>query len=73
MVKFTTVLGAAMALGITAYAQQPVPYKTHLKVGDPAPEITFARTSAGQPFKLSDFKGKKTVVVAFFPAAFSGG
>lgn len=54
-------------------AQAPPAAKTHLKVGDAAPEIMFKGTSAGQPFKLSDFKGKKTVVVAFFPAAFTGG
>jgi hypothetical protein len=73
MVKIPCALGAALAFASLVPAQQPVSYKTHLKVGDAAPEITFARTSLGQPFKLSEFKGKKTVVVAFFPAAFSGG
>jgi peroxiredoxin len=29
-------------------------------------------TTAGNPFKLSDHRGK-TVVLAFFPAAFTGG
>jgi hypothetical protein len=73
MVKIQTVLGAALLSAALLPAQQPAPYKTHLRVGDPAPEISFARTSLGQPFKLSDYKGKKTVVIAFFPAAFSGG
>ena len=48
------------------------PPKTHLKVGDEAPDFTLPSTS-GQPVKLSDFRGKKTVVLAFFPAAFTGG
>jgi peroxiredoxin len=49
-------------------AQAP---KTHLKVGDTAPDFTLA-ASTGKPVSLHDFKGK-TVVVAFFPAAFTGG
>ncbi len=48
------------------------PPKTHLKVGDEAPDFTLPSTT-GQQIKLSDFRGKKTVVLAFFPAAFTGG
>lgn len=48
------------------------PPKTHLKVGDEAPDFTLPSTT-GQKVKLSDFRGKKTVVLAFFPAAFTGG
>ena len=65
-------LAGALACSVLS-AQAPPPQKTFLKVGDAAPDFTFKSTSAGQPFKLSDFKGKKTVVVAFFPAAFTGG
>jgi peroxiredoxin len=46
--------------------------KTHLKVGDSAPDFTLPST-AGQSVKLSDFRGKKNVVLAFYPAAFTGG
>ncbi|MBZ2183977.1 MAG: redoxin domain-containing protein [Bryobacter sp.] len=53
-------------------AQAPAPPKTHLKVGDAAPDFSVP-TTLGKPFKLSDFKGKNGVVVAFFPAAFTGG
>ncbi len=60
----------AAALGIAA-AQQVAPPKTTLKVGDPAPEVVL-RTTQGTTFKLSDHRGK-TVVLAFFPAAFTGG
>jgi len=54
------------------FAQQPPPQHTHLKVGDMAPDFTLPDTS-NHPVKLSDFKGKKNVVLAFFPAAFTGG
>ena len=53
-------------------AQAPAPPKTPLKVGDKAPEFKLASTKGGQ-VSLSDFSGKATVVLAFFPAAFTGG
>src|SRR5678809_168011 len=43
-----------------------------LKVGDPAPDFTLQATD-GKTYKLSDFKGKQAVVVAWFPRAFTGG
>jgi len=49
------------------------PPKTHLKVGDTAPDFELPSTQQGKKIKLSDFRGKKNVVVAFFPAAFTGG
>jgi peroxiredoxin len=67
----TNVLLSLAALALTAAAQAPAPPKTHLKVGDKAPDFTL-RTTAGTPFKLSEQAGK-TVVLAFFPAAFTGG
>ena len=51
---------------------QQAPPKTSLKVGDMAPDFTLPSTS-GKPVKLSDFRGKSAVVLAFFPAAFTGG
>ena len=42
------------------------------KVGDVAPEFSM-KGSDGKTYKLSDFKGKKAVVVAWFPKAFTGG
>lgn len=57
----------------TLWAQAPqTPPKTTLKVGDMAPDFTLPSTAGGQ-VKLSDFRGKKPVVLAFFPAAFTGG
>ncbi len=61
-----------IATATAALLAQANPPKTHLKVGDEAPDFTLPST-AGQPVKLSDFRGKKNVVLAFFPAAFTGG
>jgi cytochrome oxidase Cu insertion factor (SCO1/SenC/PrrC family) len=53
-------------------ASQPAPPKTHLKVGQAAPDFALTDTS-GKPVKLSDFKGQKNVVLAFYVLAFTGG
>lgn len=59
-------------------AAPPVP-KTHLKVGDKAPDFTLPSTIVSEDgrssvrYKLSDFKGKKNVVLAFYVLAFTGG
>ena len=58
-------------LSVVAVAQQP-PVKTHLKVGDAAPDFTL-RATDGKTYKLSDFKGKKNVVLAIYVLAFTGG
>ena len=60
-------------LGFTAIAQSaPVPPPMTLKVGDMAPDFTLPDT-AGNKVKLSDFRGKNNVVLAFFVLAFTGG
>lgn len=43
-----------------------------LAVGDMAPDFTLPG-SDGSNAKLSSFRGKKSVVLAFFPKAFTGG
>jgi thioredoxin-dependent peroxiredoxin len=43
-----------------------------LKVGDPAPDFEM-KGSDGKTYKLSDFKGKKPVVIAWYPKAFTQG
>ena len=60
-----------------AKAAPAVPH-TSLKVGQAAPDFTLASTIAGPDgrsvrYKLSDFKGKKNVVLAFYVLAFTGG
>ena len=56
----------------------PAPPKTHLKVGDAAPDFTLPSTIVGADnrsvrYKLSELKGKKNVVLAFYVLAFTGG
>ena len=43
-----------------------------LAAGDPAPPFRLAG-SDGKTYGLDDFKGKKAVVLAWFPKAFTGG
>ncbi len=47
-------------------------HAAELKVGDAAPDFSLA-ASDGSTYKLADFKGKKAVVVAWFPKAFTQG
>jgi peroxiredoxin len=73
-------LGQAAAQPPATQAPPPPPPPS-VKVGDTAPDFSLAWLApAGEPgkykpeqIKLSDFKGKQNVVVAFFPAAFSPG
>ena len=53
-----------------------MPSKSHaetrtVKVGDDAPDFTL-RTGNREEWHLADFRGKKNVVLAFVPFAFSG-
>ncbi len=47
-------------------------YGAALKVGDKAPDFTLP-DQHGNDVKLSDFLGKKNVVLAFYVLAFTGG
>ena len=60
----------------------PPPPPPAVKVGDAMPDFTLpylepSKEPGGRPqsrqVKLSDYKGKQAVVLAFFPAAFSPG
>lgn len=46
--------------------------KKGLKVGDIAPDFELKGTD-GKTYKLSEFKGKSPVVVAWYPKALTGG
>ena len=61
---------AAMAAALSAHGQ-PAQDPSALKVGDAAPAFSLPG-SDGKLHKLSDYKGK-TVVLAWFPKAFTGG
>jgi hypothetical protein len=59
-------------------AAPPAAPHTNLKVGMAAPDFTLPSTIVGPDkktvrYKLSDFKGKKNVVLAFYVFAFTGG
>ena len=60
-------LGLAAALTMGGMAQT-----MELKTGDTAPDFSL-QASDGKTYKLSDFKGKQAVVVAWFPKAFTSG
>jgi peroxiredoxin len=70
--RLLTVCGLIVVLCVVALGQQTPPGKTHLKVGDAAPDFTL-RATDGKTYKLSDFKGKKNVVLAIYVLAFTGG
>ncbi len=55
----------AVLLLLAAGGLRPAP-------GDPAPAFTLPGPD-GKPVSLADFAGKKTVVLAFFPKAFTPG
>jgi cytochrome oxidase Cu insertion factor (SCO1/SenC/PrrC family) len=52
--------------------QQAEVSHTFLKIGDMAPDFTL-KSDVGTTVKLSDFRGKKNVIVAFYVLAFTGG
>ena len=77
----STLSGWALVCGVVALgaamqqtpppAQPPPPLAPKLKVGDRAPDFAL-QGSDGKVHRLSDYKGK-TVVLAWFPKAFTGG
>lgn len=70
-------VGFVAALAVGAFAQGrgpqgPPAVPTVVKVGDMAPDFTLQGTD-GKTHKLSDYRGKQAVVVAWFPKAFTQG
>jgi len=63
------VVTAMLMMATAGGAQTPAP---ELKAGDPAPDFSL-QASDGKTYKLSDFKGKEAVVLAWFPKAFTQG
>ena len=71
-------MGLAMAT-VGARAKQPPPRQqptkiaiTNLKVGQTAPDFTLL-DDQWHPVKLSEYRGKKTVILAFYVLAFTSG
>jgi peroxiredoxin Q/BCP len=64
-------LAVSAIAALAAAGGQAQPPAIELKVGDPAPAFVLPG-SDGKVHRLSDHKGK-TVVLAWFPKAFTGG
>ena len=69
---FLTALIISITAAAFGQATPAAPAAAKLKVGDMAPDFTLTDTT-GKPVKLSDFRGKKNVVLAFYVLAFTGG
>lgn len=69
-----SLLTSALLIGMasTAAGQNSPPPDPKIKVGDTAPDFSL-RDQNGKEVKLSDFRGKKEVVLAFYVFAFTGG
>ncbi len=68
--RFLGRLCVLAVFGGAMWAQAPA--TNALKAGDTAPDFTLPSTTGGTAH-LADYFGKSTVVLAFFPAAFTGG
>ena len=65
-------LGGQVVAPVTAAAQEEAVAKTNLKVGDVAPDFSLL-SDKWEQVKLSDYRGKKNVILAFYVLAFTGG
>ena len=71
-IRVMLIAALLLSLAVAANSQTPAAPTTHLKVGDAAPDFELTDTT-GNKVKLSDLKGKKNVVLAFYVLAFTGG
>jgi peroxiredoxin Q/BCP len=70
--KVLLTLGLAAMLVAGAVSQSAAQGAAELKVGDMAPDFTLQGTD-GNTHRLSDYRGKQAVVIAWFPRAFTQG
>jgi cytochrome oxidase Cu insertion factor (SCO1/SenC/PrrC family) len=76
----TTLAGILLLLGLGGQVvapaegatQEETVAKTNLKVGDAAPDFSLL-SDKWEQVKLSDYRGKKNVILAFYVLAFTGG
>jgi len=67
--KGVIIIGVLLILGGAMFFTSR---KSTVKVGDQAPDFTLTDQN-GAPVKMSDFRGKKNVVLAFYIKAFTPG
>lgn len=72
MLKATTRLLKLISVSIPMALSGGVQLASALEVGDKVPDFSL-QASDGKSYTLSEFQGKKPVVLAFFPKAFTGG
>lgn len=72
---FLFLLGASVLFAQTPPSPPPIP--PSLEVGQPAPDFSLPYATRDSiyrtPVKLSEFAGKRNVILAFYPADWSGG
>ena len=76
VLSFAMVGLLAIAPMAMAQEEEETPKIDTLKVGDKAPDFDLPdadKAAEGEPKKLSDFKGKKNVLLAFYPKAKTSG
>jgi peroxiredoxin Q/BCP len=69
--RFSFMLGAAATLGVVTAGADAV-FAKDLAEGDLAPDFSLPG-SDGQTYRLSDYRGRRAVVLAWFPKAFTAG
>jgi cytochrome oxidase Cu insertion factor (SCO1/SenC/PrrC family) len=77
MKRIVTAIGAMLLMlgllpAFAAAQDQPAIATTTLKVGDVAPDFSLP-SDQRTTVKLSDYRGKKTVILAFYILAFTSG
>jgi len=72
MIKLFLPALALFGLCLTVASSRAGAADGELKVGDKAPDFTLPG-SDGQTYSLGQFRGKKAIVLAWYPKAFTGG
>jgi cytochrome oxidase Cu insertion factor (SCO1/SenC/PrrC family) len=72
LLLWTLALAMPRSANLSWAQEKPAPPELKFKVGDMAPDFTLMDTKR-QKVTLSSFRGKKSVALAFYIFAFTGG